>query len=366
MKRRQPLSLAERERSLLLSWLESPALTKTMAQRVRIVLASADGHSVRATAERLALSPDTVFLWRRRFQMEGLDGLRSRKLPGRPRRIGRRREEAILAKAGKTSQRRNRPSAAEVARATGVSRTTVRRLWREHLVPPIAGGEALAPSPAVVTPGTHARFAWQPGAIVGIFLDRGFRLMVRIPPDEARPRRRTAVRARALEPTSALTGIDGPGTILTAFEAFSSRVQPKAREALAADALTSFLHRLARRWGGPGSPRLQVTGQPWRRTFDDAWSAVPETRAGGWQLRRPRTRGEWLGTVGGWLAGAPQAQARTLAGALGHLTDYFATWTETRGPFVWTDGPLDSTLALDARAGKTPRRGAGVFTVDRG
>jgi transposase len=53
--------------------------------RARIVLLAAAGWTNRAIARKLGLAPNTVTKWRKRFWREGLDGLRDRKRPGRPR-----------------------------------------------------------------------------------------------------------------------------------------------------------------------------------------------------------------------------------------------------------------------------------------
>ena len=338
------LRLTERERSLLMSWLESPALTTTMERRVRIVLASADGHSVRATARKLGLSADTVFVWRRRFQAERLQGLRSRALPGRPRRVEPLREEAIRAAGRPRGRGRTTPTAAAVARASGVSRTTVRRLWREEMARTSAASDREDGSAR----GPDGDAAREGGTIVGIVLGimrgRPFRLMARVPrptrkaraardaPEAGSPAGRT--RRREVDPDA---GAAGPRTILTALEGFSPRIPPRGRDE--ADdrvhaALASFFDRLAH----PRLASLEVAGEPWRPRDDNAWSWLTDERRGRWRLLRPRTRGEWLATVGRWMAAAPMAQAPALAGALGHLTDYFATWTHGSAPFVWTAG----------------------------
>jgi transposase len=53
--------------------------------RARIVLLAAAGWTNRAIARKLGLAPNTVGKWRKRFFAEGVDGLRDRKRPGRPR-----------------------------------------------------------------------------------------------------------------------------------------------------------------------------------------------------------------------------------------------------------------------------------------
>jgi transposase len=55
--------------------------------RARVVLAAAGGASNAAIARSLGVTDDTVRKWRRRFCEHGLDGLRDRSRPGRPRRF---------------------------------------------------------------------------------------------------------------------------------------------------------------------------------------------------------------------------------------------------------------------------------------
>ena len=56
-----------------------------VARRARIVLLAADGMPLRQIARRLGVDRDVVRTWVDRFRGEGLDGLRDRPRPGRPR-----------------------------------------------------------------------------------------------------------------------------------------------------------------------------------------------------------------------------------------------------------------------------------------
>ena len=55
--------------------------------RAKIVLLASAGWANRGIARKLGLAPNTVGKWRKRFFAEGVDGLRDRKRPGRPRRF---------------------------------------------------------------------------------------------------------------------------------------------------------------------------------------------------------------------------------------------------------------------------------------
>ncbi|MFI1035170.1 helix-turn-helix domain-containing protein [Streptomyces sp. NPDC020951] len=60
---------------------------QALAQRSRIVLECAEGHSIMEVSRRLRIAPDTVRTWRRRFIERGLDGLCDDPRPGVPRKI---------------------------------------------------------------------------------------------------------------------------------------------------------------------------------------------------------------------------------------------------------------------------------------
>jgi transposase-like protein len=69
------------------------AKPQSLGMRARVVMLSGEGDSLRAIAERLGVTQRTVCLWRRRYQDEGL---KSRHRSGRPRRISRRKELAMV------------------------------------------------------------------------------------------------------------------------------------------------------------------------------------------------------------------------------------------------------------------------------
>ncbi len=56
-----------------------------VARRARIVLLAADGMPLRQIAQRLGVDRHGVRTWVDRFRREGIDGLRDRPRPGRPR-----------------------------------------------------------------------------------------------------------------------------------------------------------------------------------------------------------------------------------------------------------------------------------------
>lgn len=82
-----PLSLSDAQRAVLEGWVRRRTTAQALAQRSRIVLECADGHSIMEVSRRLRTSPDTVRTWRRRFLERDLDGLSDEPRPGVPRKI---------------------------------------------------------------------------------------------------------------------------------------------------------------------------------------------------------------------------------------------------------------------------------------
>ena len=81
---------------MLESWLRSKTIPQALEMRARVVLLSAQDSSLRVIAEQLGLTERTVCLWRRRYQHEVVDGLRSRRRSGRPRSITGAKEFAVV------------------------------------------------------------------------------------------------------------------------------------------------------------------------------------------------------------------------------------------------------------------------------
>src|ERR1700686_2072861 len=126
-----PLELDEVERAELTSLASRRSTAQALALRARIVLACADGEQSKVVAARLAVDPDTVGKWRRRFAEHRLDGLWDEPRSGTPRTIEDTRIEAVIVRTLETKP----PDATHwssrgMARASGLSVSTVQRIWR--------------------------------------------------------------------------------------------------------------------------------------------------------------------------------------------------------------------------------------------
>src|SRR6202790_3764718 len=126
-----PLELDEVERAELTSLASRRSTAQAFARRARIVLACADGEQSKVGAARLAVDPDTVGKWRRRFAEHRLEGLWDEPRSGTPRTIEDSRIEAVIVRTLETKP----PDATHwssrgMARASGLSVSTVQRIWR--------------------------------------------------------------------------------------------------------------------------------------------------------------------------------------------------------------------------------------------
>jgi len=109
-----------------------------VSQRCRIVLAAAQGQPDKLIADDLGLNFKTVALWRKRFISEGPDSLwevaegRGRKPTLTPEDVGQIVDATLQTKpAGATHW-----SCRTMAKAQGVSKATVNRIWQSHQLKP--------------------------------------------------------------------------------------------------------------------------------------------------------------------------------------------------------------------------------------
>jgi transposase len=102
-----------------------------LALRSRIVLACAAGEANTVVAARLGCRAHTVGKWRARFVAHGLDGLSDEPRRGRPPTIGVDQvEDVVVATSESTPENATRWSRAKMAERSGLSPTTVGRIWR--------------------------------------------------------------------------------------------------------------------------------------------------------------------------------------------------------------------------------------------
>jgi transposase len=105
--------------------------------RSRIVLACAEDADNRAVAKRFGVTDQMVGKWRFRFVGRRLDGLIDAPRPGAPPKVTDDQIERLVAKTIEEKPAGGRPwSTRSMAQATGLSHSTVLRIWNAHGIRP--------------------------------------------------------------------------------------------------------------------------------------------------------------------------------------------------------------------------------------
>lgn len=125
------IELDEAERAELISLTSRRKTAQALALRARIILACAEGGQNKVIAERMGLDRETVGKWRRRFMAQRLDGLRDEPRSGTPRTLEDARIEAVIVRTLETlPPDATHWSSRSMAKASGVSISSVQRIWR--------------------------------------------------------------------------------------------------------------------------------------------------------------------------------------------------------------------------------------------
>jgi transposase len=123
--------LSESERSELKALAGRRKTAQAMAMRARIVLVCAEGLQSKQVAEQLGVDRATVGKWRRRFVEKRLDGLYDEPRSGAPRTVDDARIEAVIVKTLESvPANATHWSSRGMAKASGLSVSTVQRIWR--------------------------------------------------------------------------------------------------------------------------------------------------------------------------------------------------------------------------------------------
>jgi len=144
--------LTDDERETLERWARRPNSAQALASRCRIVLACAKGWTNIEVAEELGVDRNTVAKWCNRFVAARLDGLHDEPRPGAPRTIGDDDVERVIVKTLEQSPRdATHWSTRSLAAATGMSQSSVSRIWRAFgLKPHLVESFKLSPDPLFV------------------------------------------------------------------------------------------------------------------------------------------------------------------------------------------------------------------------
>lgn len=129
------ISLTEEQRAQLQAYARGRRVERRLAERSQIILLAAEGNGNLEIAEKLQIGRHTVARWRRRFAEFGVCGIeKDAPRPGRARTLD--AEEIIRLTTQQKPANATHWSTRSMARASGFSEASVRRVWHAHGLKP--------------------------------------------------------------------------------------------------------------------------------------------------------------------------------------------------------------------------------------
>src|SRR5437660_5302621 len=149
---KQALSLTEEEQDRLQSLAHRARSQPLLARRARVVLACGEGLDNKTVARKVRASLGMVGKWRARFVQARLEGLYDEPRPGAPRQISDAQVEQVVVQTLESTPRgETHWSTRGLAKATGLSRMTISRIWRAFgLQPHRTDTFKLSPDPLLI------------------------------------------------------------------------------------------------------------------------------------------------------------------------------------------------------------------------
>ncbi|ULA70046.1 MAG: transposase [Nitrospira sp.] len=343
------LTVTAMEREQWNHWARRPKTAQALAQRARIVLACAEGHTNTTVAHLLGVTIPTVGKWRQRFVRHRLDGLLDEPRPGAPRTVTDVAVERIVAQTLETTPAHaTHWSTRARAQKSGVSRSTVHRIWRAFgLQPHRTETFKLSADPL---------FVEKVRDIVGLYLRPPDKALVLCVDEKAqiqaldRTRPLLPMRPGQVERRTQDYRRHGTTSLFAALEVKTGRIIGALHPRHRAREFRQFLDTIE----ASVPPRLDV------HVILDNYGTPKTALIRRWLLKRPRfhlhftpTGASWLNLVERWFALLTERQLRRgvhpSVRALKAAIRQYITLTNTHPkPFTWTK-TADEILASVAR-----------------
>jgi transposase/transcriptional regulator with XRE-family HTH domain len=355
MPRKSPVvSLSDADRERLEAWVSAHGTPQQVALRCRIVLAAAGGQSKQTIGEALGINPKTVTLWRDRFIDAGAEALWEI-APGRGRKptYGAAKIKKIVQATLSTKPKgMTQWSCRQMAKAQGVSKSTVSNIWRSHQLKPHRTKNFKL--------SRDAQFLEKLTDVVGLYLN---------PPDQALVLcvdEKTQIQALdrtqpGLPMKKGRLGTmthdykrNGTTCLFAALEVLQGKVIGQCYSRHRHQEFLKFLRRLDQEF--PGTIALHLVM--------DNYGTHKHPNVQAWLKRHPRfiphfvpTSSSWLNLVERWFGELTAKAVRR--GAFASVADlqaaihqFLEAWNEHPNPFVWT-ATVESIQAKLARCRQT-------------
>jgi transposase len=130
------IDLTAEEEAVLQRRVRSGTMSQRENLRARIILLRSQGHKEQAVARKLGVSLPCISKWSHRFELQGLAGLNDK--PGRGRKpwLPAAKIEQVVTRVTQPPPHRRRWSVRSMARAVGISRHSVHRIWQQNELKP--------------------------------------------------------------------------------------------------------------------------------------------------------------------------------------------------------------------------------------
>lgn len=333
-----PITLTSTERSELESWARGRSTPHRLVLRAQIVLRAAEGRRNQQIAEKLDTRPNTVGLWRERFALLRLDGVRQdAPRPGPTPTISSELVERIVETTLHSRPRgETQWSTRTLADHLGVSHMTVHRIWKaRHLQPHRAQSFELSTDP---------KFEEKLADVIGLYLNPPERAIVfsvdEKPQVQALERKQTVLPMgpKFVEGRSHQYKRNGTIDLFAALEILTGEVVAEFHHRHRHQEFLAFLSTLDRR----AAPELDV------HVILDNLSAHMTEEVERWLRGHPRfhlhftpTHSSWLNAVEGWFSkltnkGLKRGSFRSVPELQRAIRAYVDGHNSASTPFVWT------------------------------
>jgi transposase len=347
--KKHKLTVSEAQRAELERLVHQSRRSRSVAFRARIVLECWRGLSNAAVAAKLRTTGFTVGFWRNRFLAEGLAGLGDEPRPGAPRQIGDDKiERVVRLTLEKTPRGATHWSSRDMAARTGLSQSTISRIWRAFgLKPHRTENFQLSTDPLLID---------KVRDIVGLYMN---------PPDGAlvlcvdeksqiqvlsRSQPILPLRPGQLERRTHDYERHGVTSLFAALDIATGGVIGKCYRRHRAVEFLNFLKEI---------DKTVPAGLDLHLVLDN-YGTHKTVRVRRWLQKRPRyhlhftpTHASWLNQVERWFARLTQRQIRRGSHASvreleAAISEFVAAHNQNPKPFVWTK-TADQILASIAR-----------------
>ena len=348
------VTINESDRQELERWVSAHRTPQQVAQRCRIILAAAKGQQDKHIAKSMEINFKTVALWRQRFCHEGPDCLwevaagRGRK----PQFTAGKIEEIINATLQTRPPGATHWSCRTMAKAHGVSKATVNRIWQSHGLQP----HRIEPFKLSRDP----KFLEKLTDVVGLYLNPPEKALVLCVDEKSQ--------IQALDRTQPGLPLkkgrcgtmthdykrNGTTTLFAALELAQGKVIGQCFARHRHQEFLKFLKRLDAEF--PVEMKLHLVM--------DNYGTHKHPRVQSWLQRHPRfvphfipTSSSWLNLVERWFGELTGKRIRrgafvSVADLVAAIEEYLVAWNTNPKPFIWT-ATVESIMEKLARCKQT-------------